>query len=205
MNENYHSNEVKATIPRATILLVDDDPSLLRLLSIRLTAAGYEVAAVESGEQALAWLAASRPHLVITDLRMGGMDGIALLEVIQQRYSTIPVIILTAHGTIPEAVNATKRGVFSFLTKPFDGKLLLEVIANALKLSADTLQVDADQAAAEWRREITTRSPVMEDLLSQAKLVAESDSSVFICGESGAGKELLARAIHQASPRVLRG
>ncbi|MDE2089673.1 MAG: response regulator, partial [Gammaproteobacteria bacterium] len=99
------------------ILLVDDDPGLLRLLSIRLTAAGYGVTAVESGEKALAHLPIIRPNLVITDLRMTGIDGMALVEAIHDKNPTLPVIILTAHGTIPDAVEATKRGVFSFLTK----------------------------------------------------------------------------------------
>jgi len=184
------------------ILLVDDDPDLLRLLSIRLKAAGYDVTAVESAEQALTHIAVSRPHLVITDLCMGGMDGMALQEAIQARYSGIPVIILTAHGTIPEAVRATKQGVFSFLTKPFDAKHLLELISEALELHGNTIDNLIDPLRSSWRDAIVTRSPLMEELLSRLQLVADSDVSVFISGESGTGKELLARAVHQASPRA---
>jgi len=184
------------------ILLVDDDPDLLRLLSIRLKAAGYDVTAVESAEQALTHIAVSRPHLVITDLCMGGMDGMALQEAIQARYSGIPVIILTAHGTIPEAVRATKQGVFSFLTKPFDAKHLLELITEALELHGNTIDNLIDPLRSSWRDAIVTRSPLMEELLSRLQLVADSDVSVFISGESGTGKELLARAVHQASPRA---
>ena len=184
------------------ILLVDDDRDLLRLLSIRLKAAGYGVTTLESAEQALAHIAVARPHLVITDLRMGGMDGMALQEAIQTRYPTIPVIILTAHGTIPEAVKATKQGAFGFLTKPFDAKLLLKLISQALELNGDTPDTSSDPLRAAWRDSIITRSPLMEDLLSQLRLVADSDVSVFISGESGTGKELLARAVHQASPRA---
>ena len=186
----------------AKILLVDDDPDLLRLLSIRLKAAGYDVTALESAEQALAHIAVSRPHLVITDLRMGGMDGMALQEAIQARYSGIPVIILTAHGTIPEAVKATKQGAFSFLTKPFDAKHLLELISEALELHGNTIDNLIDPLRSSWRDAIVTRSPLMEDLLSRLQLVADSDVSVFISGESGTGKELLARAVHQVSPRA---
>jgi len=184
------------------ILLVDDDQDLLRLLSIRLKAAGYNVTALESAEQALARIAVARPHLVITDLRMGGMDGMALQEAIQARYSGIPVIILTAHGTIPEAVKATKQGTFSFLTKPFDAKLLLKLISEALELHGNTIDNSNDPLRSSWRDTIVTRSPLMEDLLSRLQLVADSEVSVFISGESGTGKELLARAVHQASPRA---
>ena len=184
------------------ILLVDDDHDLLRLLSIRLKAAGYSVTALESAEQALTHIAVIRPHLVITDLRMGGMDGIALQEAIQASYPAIPVIILTAHGTIPEAVKATQQGAFSFLTKPFDAKVLLKLISEALELHGNTIDNLSDPLKNSWRDAIVTRSPLMEDLLSRLQLVADSDVSVFISGESGTGKELLARAVHQASPRV---
>ena len=109
----------------ARILVVDDDPGLLRLMQLRLEAAGYGVSAVDSGERALAQLAVSRPQAVVTDLQMGGMDGIALFEAIRAENPALPVIILTAHGTIPDAVAATQRGVFSFLTKPFDPDALL--------------------------------------------------------------------------------
>ncbi len=183
------------------ILLVDDDRGLLRLLSMRLSAVGYDVAAVESGEQALAQLSVFRPHLVITDLRMDGMDGMTLFEMIHGRSPALPVVILTAHGTIPDAVDATSRGVFSFLTKPFDSQVLLDQVGRALKVSGETRGADHNDAGSAWRRDIVTRSPAMEDLLGQARLIADSDASVFIHGQSGTGKELLARAIHRASPR----
>ena len=121
---------------RKTVLVVDDDPDLLKLLALRLGAAGYTVHAAESGEKALAQLAVSRPDVVVTDLKMGGMDGLALFEAIQKRAPTLPVIILTAHGTIPEAVDATRRGVFGFLPKPFEGRELVAQVEQALKLSA---------------------------------------------------------------------
>ncbi|MFI4922470.1 MAG: sigma 54-interacting transcriptional regulator [Burkholderiales bacterium] len=182
------------------ILLVDDDPGLLRLISMRLNASGYEVETVESGEQALARLSISKPNLVITDLRMGGMDGMELFEAIHKTNPTIPVVILTAHGSIPDAVDATNRGVFGFLTKPFESKALLSQVEAAIKLGGTTGISPGEQDSA-WRKDFLTRSPVMEDVLSQARLVAESDASVLIQGESGTGKELLARAIHQASAR----
>ncbi len=185
-----------------SILLVDDDNSLLRLLSMRLTAAGYEVTAVESGEQALAQLPLLHPHLIITDLQMEGMDGLTLFSQVHSRNPSLPVIILTAHGTIPEAVEATSRGVFSYLTKPFDSKILLEHVARALKISGDTPAVQTEAETSDWRKEIVTRSAIMESMLTLARMVADSEASVLIQGESGTGKELLARAIHQASPRA---
>ena len=182
------------------ILLVDDDPDLLRLISLRLTSAGYRVRTADSGETALATLAVLRPAVVVTDLRMPGIDGMQLFQAIHREHPALPVIILTAHGTIPDAVSATQRGVFGFLTKPFDSQDLLQKVAAAIKLSGDHREADAPDA--EWRAGIVTRSPKMEDLLRQARLVAESDASVLIFGDSGTGKELLARAIHRASKRT---
>ena len=180
------------------VLLVDDDKDLLQLIAMRLTAAGYAVNAVESGEAALAALAVSRPQVVVTDLRMHGMDGMALFDAIHRDSPSLPVVILTAHGTIPEAVTATRRGVFSFLTKPFEPKVLLDTVADAMRLSSPPASGELES----WRSEIITRSSAMEDLLSQARRVAASDASVCLYGASGTGKELLARAIHRASPRA---
>ncbi len=179
-----------------SILLVDDDRDLLQLISMRLNAAGYRVTAVESADAALASLSVQRPQLVITDLRMHGMDGLGLFDAIHRQAPSLPVVILTAHGTIPDAVAATRRGVFSFLTKPFEPKVLLETVASALRLSSEPSGYDEY-----WRAEIITRSASMEALLGQAQRVAASDASVCIFGASGTGKELLARAIHRASRR----
>lgn len=183
------------------ILAVDDDADILKLLGMRLEAAGYQVMSAKNGEEALAQLAMYRPALVISDLRMPGMDGLALFEAIHQTDPALPFILLTAHGSIPDAVDATQRGVFGFLTKPFDSKSLLQLVENALRAGAGTQPSPHKGEVQEWRKAIVTRSPQMENLLGQAKLMAASDASVFIQGESGTGKELLARAIHSASPR----
>jgi two-component system response regulator GlrR len=181
------------------VLIVDDDPDILKLLEIRLSAAGYRVAAADSGEKALAQLAATRPQAVITDLRMSGMDGMALFEEVHKANPVLPVIVLTAHGTIPDAVAATQRGVFSYLTKPFEAKTLLAEVERAIALGGTGAR--AAERTEEWHSDIITRSPVMQDILAKARLVADNDASVFIFGESGSGKEMLARAIHRASPR----
>ena len=167
------------------VLLIDDDKDLLQLIAMRLTAAGYAVTAVESGEAALAALSVSRPQVVVTDLRMQGMDGMALFDAIHRDSPSLPVVILTAHGTIPEAVAATRRGVFSFLTKPFEPKVLLDTVAEAMRLSSPILGEVED-----WRAELITRSSGMEDLLAQARRVAASDASVCIFGASGTGSPL---------------
>src|SRR5947199_7850436 len=117
------------------VLLVDDDKDLLQLIAMRLTAAGYAVTAVESGEAALAALAVARPQAVVTDLRMAGMDGMALFDAIHRDSPSLPVVILTAHGTIPEAVMATRRGASRFLTKPLEPKVLLGTVGDAMGLS----------------------------------------------------------------------
>ncbi len=187
---------------RYRVMVVDDDPALLRLLSMRLSAVGYEVAAVESGEKAIAQIPTFQPHLVITDLRMDGMDGMTLFDMINRRSPALPVIILTAHGSIPDAVDATSRGVFGYLTKPFDSKDLLDQVTRALRVTGEQQTRSEESSVAEWRQGIVTRSPLMEDLLGQARLVASSAASVFIHGQSGTGKEVLAKAIHRASPRA---
>jgi two-component system, NtrC family, response regulator GlrR len=180
---------------KARILVVDDDPGLLRLLTIRLRAESYDVEAHESGAQALAAASRFRPDLVITDLRMDEMDGIGLLKELQNRYPGLKVIILTAHGTIPDAVHATQMGAFGFLTKPVDKQELLDQVQKALRISGFS------EGGDDWRSEIVTRSAVMEEKLSQAHMVAGTDARVLITGESGTGKELVARAIHKVSPR----
>ncbi|HEY1898447.1 MAG TPA: sigma 54-interacting transcriptional regulator [Steroidobacteraceae bacterium] len=180
---------------KARILVVDDDPGLLRLLTIRLRAESYDVEAVEGGPQALAAASRFRPDLVITDLRMEPMDGIALLKELQNRWPGLKVIMLTAHGTIPDAVQATQMGAFGFLTKPVDKQELLDQVQKALRISG------FGSSDEDWRADIVTRSSVMEEKLAQAHMVAGTDARVLITGESGTGKELLARAIHRASPR----
>lgn len=178
----------------ARLLLVDDDPGLLKLLGMRLVSEGYSVVTAESGPEALRTLSRDKVDLVVSDLRMDEMDGLQLFSEIQKVQPGMPVIILTAHGSIPDAVAATQQGVFSFLTKPVDKDALYKAIDDALEQSAPTTD-------EHWRQAIVTRSPLMERLLEQAGMVAQSDVSVLINGQSGTGKEIIAQAIHNASPR----
>ena len=185
---------------KPTILLVDDEDDLLSLWTLRLEHAGYSVITAKCGEEAMAAFSASAPQLVVTDLRMGKMDGMALYEAIRKVNTSVPVLIITAHGSIPEAVEATKKGVFSFLTKPIDGRIFLEEIKRALEVAPGN-RGEEDQG--EWRKEIVSRSSVMEQLLDKISLVSRSNSSVLIRGQSGTGKELLAQALHKASDRAV--
>ncbi|HEB4938716.1 TPA: two-component system response regulator GlrR [Klebsiella quasipneumoniae] len=178
----------------ARLLLVDDDPGLLKLLGMRLVSEGYSVVSAESGPEALRVLGREKVDLVISDLRMDEMDGLQLFSEIQKGQPGMPVIILTAHGSIPDAVAATQQGVFSFLTKPVDKDALYKAIDEALEQRSPA----TDEA---WRQAIVTRSPLMLRLLEQAGMVAQSDVSVLINGQSGTGKEIVAQAIHNASPR----
>lgn len=180
----------------ANLLLVDDDPSLLKLLGMRLSSEGFRVTTADSGHDALRVLGREQIDLVISDLRMDEMDGMALFAEIQKRQPGMPVIILTAHGSIPDAVAATQQGVFGFLTKPVDRDALYKAIDEAL---AQSMPAAGDDT---WREGIVTRSPTMLRLLEQANMVAQSDVSVLINGQSGTGKEVLAQAIHAASPRA---
>ena len=178
----------------ARLLLVDDDPGLLKLLGMRLVSEGYSVVTAESGPEALRVLGREKVDLVISDLRMDEMDGLQLFSEIQKGQPGMQVIILTAHGSIPDAVAATQQGVFSFLTKPVDKDALYKAIDEALEQRSPA----TDEA---WRQAIVTRSPLMLRLLEQAGMVAQSDVSVLINGQSGTGKEIVAQAIHNASPR----
>jgi two-component system response regulator GlrR len=187
--------QAKSNSSKGKILLVDDDPGLLRLLSIRLRAEGFDVEAVESAHKALASVNRFGPDLVITDLRMDKMDGIGLLKELQTRSPGLRVIIITAHGTIPDAVTATQHGAFGFLTKPIDKDELLSLVERALMVSG-TVEVEED-----WAAEIITRNAAMKEVMQQAKMVAATDARVLVTGDSGTGKELIAKAIHKASPR----
>ena len=181
------------------VLLVDDDSSLLRLLSIRLRSLGLDIQTVSSATEALSKIPIYQPHLIITDLKMSGMDGMALFEKVHQQYPMLPVIIMTAHGTIKDAVEATSKGVFGFITKPINHLELNDEIRRAIHLNKPVEHSINNQH--KWRKPIIAQSQLMEALLNDLYHVAQSEISVYIKGESGAGKELIAQAIHAASPR----
>jgi len=177
----------------ARVLLVDDDASLLKLLSIRIESKGYQVTTCESGMAALQLLKSHVFDAVITDLRMDEMDGMALHRQLQSRYPALPVIMMTAHGSIPDAVEATKQGIFAFITKPVDKDELFDSLAKAIEIHGLNAEEQSSSST------IVTRSGAMLHLLEQVKLLGPTQVNVLISGASGTGKELLANAIHQHS------
>ena len=183
------------TISLRRILLVDDDPFILTIIATWLKDAGYEVKTVENGTDAIETLPVFKPHLVITDLRMEDMDGIALLKKIQKYNSILPVIMLSGSAEISDAVRATRQGIFKFLTKPVEPDELFRAVKSIISLIGTT-KIDT-----EFAPEIIHQSAIITNLLNQAQRVARTRSSVFIGGYTGTGKELLARAIHRSSHR----
>lgn len=175
------------------VLVVDDDKDMLHLLSIRLSSEGFDIETARDGNEAMDSVMKSRPDVVVTDLKMPGMDGMSLLEALQRKAPTLPVIMITAHGTIPDAVTATKEGAVSFITKPIDKNELLAQLRAATRYAHDG-DVSADQ-------QIVTRNPVMHDLMARARRAATAGIPVLLGGESGTGKELLALYIHRSSGR----
>ena len=167
---------------------------------MRLSGEGFEVSTADSPRAALSRLDAMRPDIVVSDLCMDGMDGIQLFEEIRAIRPTLPVVLMTAHGSIPDAVRATKLGVSAFLTKPFDGQILVDEIMRHLSYSGSGADDSRDQPA--WRARFITRNPRMIAVLERVGRVARSEASVLITGPSGSGKELLSQSIHDASPRA---
>lgn len=183
------------------ILLVDDDPGLLELLDMRLQASGFGTRLAASGKAALSLIERKLPHVIISDLKMDHMDGLELLGLVQKQWPTIPVIILTAHGSIPDAVLATRKGVFAFLTKPVDKEELLTTLSLALEQRPESSVQGGGSSGSMPISKIVTRSPRVYQVIEQARAVALSDVNILINGESGSGKELLANEIHERSSR----
>lgn len=187
---------------RYRILVVDDELNILKVLSALLKKEGFEVSTAESGEKALGILYEEDVSVVITDLKMPEMDGIELLKNVMRFNSDIPVIILTAHGTINNAVEAIKMGAFDYITKPFDRDELLQVVKKAV----NTFEYRRSDVKIDFETDepvhIIGRSQRMQEIYSLIERIAPSDSTVLITGESGTGKELVARIIHLKSNRA---
>jgi len=186
------------------ILVVDDDRNILELVKMRLESAGYEVTSAFREEDALAAVRGQIFHLAIVDLQLAHRDGISLMEEIHLILPEMPVIILTAYGTIESAVEAMKRGAYSYLTKPFDPRDLLLQIDRALENRRLTSEVRRLKDLLSERYDfsnIVAKSEKMKKVLEAVTQVAPIDSTVYIHGESGTGKELIAKAIHLASER----
>jgi two-component system response regulator GlrR len=187
------------------ILVVDDDQGLLTLMKVRLESAGYKAATAEGGERALAQAQEEVYDLAIVDLKLNGMNGISLLERLLLLHPHLPVIILTAHGSIASAVEATKKGAYDYLTKPFDPKALLHCIEKALEVRRLRGEVEQLRSLVRERyhpENIVASSEKMQHVLGQVAQIATTDSTVCLYGESGTGKELIAKSIHAMSRRA---
>jgi two-component system, NtrC family, response regulator AtoC len=187
------------------VLIADDEANLRRVLSAQLARDGFEVHAVEDGEAALEVLAEHHIDLVITDLRMPRLDGMELLKRIVADYPDLPVVMITAHGTVDTAVEALKRGAFDYVTKPFDRAELQRVISKATKSRELSGQLYLGGSQDERGRfQLIGQSLAMRDVYQVIERVADTPSTVLITGESGTGKELIARALHEHSGRKER-
>jgi len=186
------------------ILIAEDEDRLRRLFAMLLSNAGYKMSLAEDGLQAWELFEKTRPDVVLTDLRMPNLDGMALLERIKQASPETPVIVITAYGAIESAVEAMKAGAADYLTKPVEEEQLKLAIQKALEwreIVSENLRLRAEKKRQYDFPNIVARSEAMKDLLKLAAQVAQSDATVLIYGESGTGKELIARAIHLNSPR----
>jgi two-component system NtrC family response regulator len=190
---------------KPSILLIDDDESLRRVMEFSLTEAGYAVRAVAGGEEGLRLFEKDPFDAVVTDITMPGMSGMEVLRQVRERDARIPVIIITAYGTIESAVEAMKQGAFDYITKPFNRdelRITLEKALRMRRLEHENVELRAEIKGKYRFEEIVGTSEKVREVLETAGRVASSDASVLITGESGTGKELLARGIHYSSPRA---
>lgn len=183
-------NQAQKLLSRARVLVVEDDADLREALTDTLELAGAEVLQADGGEQALELLAQHYVDMVVSDVNMGGMDGLELLKQVRRQYPQLPALLITAYGSVAKSVEAMRAGAVDYLVKPFPPKILVDTVARYVGAAI----VDADQPVAV--------EPSSQQLLQLARRVAATDSTVLICGESGTGKEVLARYIHQQSPRA---
>ena len=189
---------------KKSILLIDDDENLRRVTEYNLTSKGFDVITAHSGKQGLEYFKTYSPDIVVSDVKLGDMSGLDLLEHIKKESPDTPVIIITAFGSIEMAVQTMHKGAFNFITKPFDRDTLILSCKKALELKG--LRSKARYLTNEVNRltgtqGIVTASSVMKELLDTASRAANSEATILITGESGTGKEMLARLIHQNSPR----
>lgn len=190
-----------------TVLLIDDDDNLRKVTAYNLENAGFKVIPAGSGREGIAIIENKEPSVIISDVKLGDMDGIEILDFVKTRFSHIPVIIITAFGTIEMAVKAMNKGAFNFITKPFDRDTLRLCTLKALEyvhLKADNLALSNEITRITGTTGIVSVNSAMGELLETAKLAADSNASILITGESGTGKELLARIIHESSRRKSR-
>jgi DNA-binding NtrC family response regulator len=181
------------------ILVVDDEPSIRRILQVAFEKVGYACLTAEDADEAMATIKSDAPDCVVTDVTMPGRTGYELLKEIKAHNEELPVVIVTAYGTIPQAVQAIRDGAFEYVTKPFDLDVLKKVVASALSQEATPSRVSGRRAVK--KSSFVAESDEMKQVYEMATQVADSRATVLITGESGVGKEVVAKFIHEASPR----
>ncbi len=185
----------------ATVLVVDDEANLRKVLAALLRKEGYHVLTAATGEEGLALLQQEQVEVLLTDLRMPGLDGMAVLQQAVAQKPGLPVVMLTAHGTVDTAVDAMQSGAFDYLTKPFDKDELSTIIKKAIATAGLQAREPEAEDSKEGRYGIIGQSPALTEVFRGIEKVADSPSTVLIMGESGTGKELVAQALHQQSSR----
>src|SRR5262245_53518171 len=183
------------------VLVVDDEASIRGSLRMILEHAGYRFAEAGSGQEGLSAAASDEPDVMILDVKMPGMDGLDVLEALQQRGAHFPVLVISGHGDIDTAVRATRLGAFNFIEKPFGEERVLLEIRNALEQQRLKKRADALELEYEQQFELVGDSGPMQQMRALIQRAAPAPSTVLITGESGSGKELVARAIHRNSSR----
>ena len=186
----------------ARILVVDDEEGIRRILAQVLEYEGHEVQTGGSGTEALELYASFEPDLTFLDVKMARMDGLEALQKLRESDPDALVIMISGHGTIDTAVEATRRGAYDFLEKPLDTDRLLVTIRNALQQRGLAVENARLRDAVESRYEVVGSSYAIRSLLDRVEKVAPTDARVLITGENGTGKELIARALHRLSPRM---
>lgn len=184
------------------ILIVDDEPSIRRILQVAFEKDGFIAATAEDAESGLNEVERALPDCVITDVTMPGMSGYDLLRELKSKHPNLPVVIITAFGTIPQAVKAMRDGAFEYVTKPFDLEVLKKVVNNALSSSSQPRTTSGSaRRSGPTSSKFIAESPAMKEVFETATQVADSRATVLITGESGVGKEVVAKYIHEQSPR----
>ncbi|HKO90270.1 MAG TPA: sigma-54 dependent transcriptional regulator [Polyangiaceae bacterium] len=188
----------------ARVLVVDDDPATCRMIELGLRSEGYEVSASGGAREALDSARTFEPHVVLTDINLGGISGLELCRLFNEQWPDIPVLVITAFGSLETAIQAMRAGAYDFITKPFDIEALALAIARAVQhqqLKSEVKRLRAAVGQAGWGDDLIGTSVPMLELRALLERIARTDTTVLVTGETGTGKEVVARVLHQHGKR----